>query len=180
MLLTVQDLAIIALIITAIIVVILYKLLYKKNNNMVVDSESKKKTKNSRIIRYLEEQDFTFIHNIDELHLNFWVDDKETHIVSGRNIALLKKDHKKYLLKVKTANMEGKRYNSPDIRTPILEIQSSMDVDGVVLFDKEKDKYQVYTFKKTTKLKYLYLLLLFMTIMIVVMFVIILKKSGVL
>ena len=177
MLLTVQDLAIVALILTGIIIFIFWKL-FNDDNTVIIENDDKKNKRNSRVIQFLAEKGFIYLKNINELRLNLTVDEQKSHIVAGRNIALLKKGSKRYLLKLKTSSMEGKRFNSPEIRTPLLEMQSSLNVDGIILFDKEKDRYQVFNFREKNKTRYLYLILAILVLIILILLLIILRKSG--
>jgi len=174
MLLTIQDLAIIALIITGIILVIIWRVISSKEEE--VEVESTKSSQSSRAVQFLEAQGYRYVRNISELKLNILIDDNHIQVVTGRNVALLKKGFKKYLLKIKTSSMVGKKYTSAIIRTPLLEMQNSYSVNGVILYDSEKDKFQVISIPNQILLKKIYIIFSLLTTVILILTIIIVKQ----
>ncbi len=153
MLLEIQDLAIIALVAT---VVVFYFIIRAIRKNQPATSSQPhdvqpKIQRSSRVIKVLEEEGFSYCNHLPELTLKMTVDDKEQTIKTAQNAAILERDRKRYILKNKTGAMSGKKYNSPIIRNALLELYSSYPVDGIILFDSDRDRYQIISFALPNK-----------------------------
>jgi hypothetical protein len=139
MLLTSKDIAIIALLALFAILFFIIKIIIQKD---VVKSKDMPGGKLGKIIQQLEEEGFSYISTINELSYSMNVDDKDYGVSIGKNVALLKKGIKKYVLRIRSSKTTGKSITSTLIRYPLVEL-SYYGYNNIIFYDYDRSKYRI-------------------------------------
>lgn len=157
MLLKLSDMIIISVILTALLVWFIWKKIRVPITNKTQENEEAMSKRYQHVLSILEPYGFEWITQQAQVTMDIHVDRKPQQVIVDRKTLIVRKDGKYFAIKLKTGDLISKRVTTASLRQVLLELQISASVDGIILYDLEKDRYQMISYPIHEEKNYLVL-----------------------